>query len=160
MNTKILASNIQTLRLEKSWTQNDLAEFMNVSRQAVSKWETGQATPDLELLLKLSKLFSKSINALIEQPVHSSIKSIEDIHMVEKDTLLAILETFRNEELVKAAKGMSPTTLDYICSLDAYKDLESQANAIGPVKLSDVEDIHGKIVNALHKDLIQKEGDL
>lgn len=33
MNTKILASNIQTLRLKKSWTQNDLAEFMNVSRQ-------------------------------------------------------------------------------------------------------------------------------
>ena len=51
-------------RLELS--QAGLAERLGVSAQAVSKWETGAALPDIELLLELSKLYGVSVNELLE----------------------------------------------------------------------------------------------
>ena len=51
-----LGSNLQFLRkLHGGMTQEKLAERMGVSRQTVSKWETGEALPDLEKLLQLSR---------------------------------------------------------------------------------------------------------
>ena len=53
----ILADKIIRLRKKNGWSQEELAEKMNVSRQAVSKWEAAQTIPDLEKLMKLSSLF-------------------------------------------------------------------------------------------------------
>lgn len=44
----ILADKIIRLRRKNGWSQEELAEKMNVSRQAVSKWESAQTVPDLE----------------------------------------------------------------------------------------------------------------
>lgn len=52
---------------------------MNVTRQAVSKWETGVSLPDLDVLLYLSKLFSITINDLLEKPVNYGIIEFEEI---------------------------------------------------------------------------------
>lgn len=43
----VLASRIAAQRKQKGWSQEDLAERMDVSRQSVSKWESGASTPDL-----------------------------------------------------------------------------------------------------------------
>ena len=53
----ILADKIIRLRKKNGWSQEDLADKMNVSRQAVSKWEGAQTIPDLEKILQLSILF-------------------------------------------------------------------------------------------------------
>ena len=54
-----LGSNLQILRkLHGNMTQEKLAERMNVSRQTVSKWENGEAYPELDKLMELSNLFS------------------------------------------------------------------------------------------------------
>ena len=53
----ILADKIIRLRKKNGWSQEELAEKMNVSRQAVSKWESAQTVPDLEKILQLSGLF-------------------------------------------------------------------------------------------------------
>lgn len=158
MNTKILASNIYELRTEKQWTQNDLADFLNVSRQAVSKWETGLSLPDLETLLRLSKLFSKSINELIENNVFDRIKTLEEILQVDKPALANVLNALQREDLAKAAKGLSPTALDYICSIDGFSNLELEAKALGPVKLTEVEAIHREIVTLINEHLMGNEG--
>ena len=50
----MIADKIAGLRKEKGWSQEQLAEQMGVSRQAVSKWESGQALPDLDKILALS----------------------------------------------------------------------------------------------------------
>lgn len=154
MNIKILASNIQHLRLEKNWTQNDLADFLNVSRQAVSKWETAQSIPDLDLLLKLSKLFSKSINELIEIGILAPVKSLEDISLVDKITLENVLNTFEREDLIKAAKGLSPMALSYLCTINGYEDLDMASKTMAPVKLSEVEDLHQQIIDALNEHMV------
>ena len=63
-----LGSNLQYLRkLYGNMTQEKLAERMNVSRQTISKWETGDAVPDLDKLLELSKLFSCTLDALLKE---------------------------------------------------------------------------------------------
>ena len=52
-----LADRIQSLRKAKGISQEELAEHVGVSRQAVSKWESGQSTPDLEKIITMSDFF-------------------------------------------------------------------------------------------------------
>ncbi len=60
---------LQKLRREKGLSQDQLAEELNVSRQAVSKWERGEALPDTDMVVGLSELFSVSTDYLLkEQP--------------------------------------------------------------------------------------------
>ncbi len=61
-----LAQNIQALRKKNHWSQEEFAAKMDVSRQAVSKWESGNSIPDLEKLIRMSKLFQVSIDDLLE----------------------------------------------------------------------------------------------
>lgn len=61
---------IYKLRIEKGLSQDDLAKKVFVTRQAVSRWETGETTPNIETLKLLSKLFNVSINTLLGSPSH------------------------------------------------------------------------------------------
>jgi len=65
----ILADKIIKLRKKNSWSQEELAEKMNVSRQAVSKWESAQTIPDLEKILQLSKLFGVTTDYLLKDEI-------------------------------------------------------------------------------------------
>jgi len=60
-----LAENLKSLRKEKNWTQEEMAEFIGVSPQSVSKWERGDTYPDITLLPSLANLFKVSIDALV-----------------------------------------------------------------------------------------------
>lgn len=60
-----LVGTIYRLRTEHNLSQGDLAEALGVSRQSVSKWETGGSVPDLEKLVKLSQLFGVSLDELV-----------------------------------------------------------------------------------------------
>ncbi len=56
------------LRTKKGLPQDELAEMDCVTRQAVSRWETGETVPNTERLKRLSKLFDVSINTLLDAP--------------------------------------------------------------------------------------------
>ena len=56
---------LQKLRKEHNITQEGLADKLNVSRQAVSKWESGSAYPDMEKLISLSRIFNISLDDLV-----------------------------------------------------------------------------------------------
>ncbi|MGN0629473.1 MAG: helix-turn-helix domain-containing protein [Oscillospiraceae bacterium] len=60
-----LSENIRKTRKEKSLTQEQLAEAMGVSAASVSKWETGQAAPELSVLSELADFFEMSVDTLI-----------------------------------------------------------------------------------------------
>lgn len=60
-----LHDNIRAYRLERGWTQQQLAEAMEVSIGAVSKWEGGQSRPELDTLMRLAALFDVSTDALL-----------------------------------------------------------------------------------------------
>ncbi|MDP4088655.1 MAG: DUF5680 domain-containing protein [Bacillota bacterium] len=57
---------LQTLRKERGLSQENLAEEIGVSRQAVAKWELGQSYPDIDNLIALSNLFRISIDKLVK----------------------------------------------------------------------------------------------
>ena len=59
---------ILTLRTRNGLSQEELAEKLHVTRQAVSRWETGETIPNTETLKLLSKLFDVSINTLLGSP--------------------------------------------------------------------------------------------
>ena len=65
MNAKKIGEFISTLRKQNNMTQKDLAQKLQVTDKAVSKWETGKGIPDIEFLLLLSQEFSVSINELL-----------------------------------------------------------------------------------------------
>lgn len=66
--SEAIGENIAALRKEKGWTQEQLAEKLSVSAQAVSKWEGGKSCPDISLLPAIAKLFGVTVDALFSLP--------------------------------------------------------------------------------------------
>ncbi len=66
-----LSDKIIQLRKSNGWSQEDLAEKMNVSRQAISRWENGTALPDSNNILQLSKLFDVTADYLLNDDYES-----------------------------------------------------------------------------------------
>jgi transcriptional regulator with XRE-family HTH domain len=60
-----IGEKIKELRKQMDWTQEELAEKLFVSRTAVSKWESGKGTPNIDSLKDISTLFSVSIDELL-----------------------------------------------------------------------------------------------
>ena len=62
----ILAEKITLLRKRNGWSQEELAEKVGVSRQAISKWESAQSTPDLKRVMMLSEVFGVTTDTLLK----------------------------------------------------------------------------------------------
>ena len=60
-----LSEKIVSIRKAHGWSQEDFAEKMNVSRQAISRWENGTALPDAQNVLQISKLFGVTTDYLL-----------------------------------------------------------------------------------------------
>ena len=56
---------LAALRKERGMSQEELAEKLQLTRQTISKWETGASTPDLELLIQLAEVFDVSVDFLL-----------------------------------------------------------------------------------------------
>ncbi len=74
----ILADKIINLRKKNGWSQEELAEKMNVSRQAVSKWEGAQSVPDLNKILLLSQIFGVSTDYLLKDDLEEEEIKVQD----------------------------------------------------------------------------------
>lgn len=58
-------SNLKMYRIKAGMTQEDIAEKLGVSRQAVAKWERGESLPDIESCIELSNLFGTTVDMLV-----------------------------------------------------------------------------------------------
>ena len=74
--------NLQTIRAQYGLTQEQLAEQMEVSRQSVSKWESGMSYPEMETLLKICDLYHVSLDDLLRGKVKE--KNVEEAARFEK----------------------------------------------------------------------------
>ena len=72
-----LGEKITLLRKQKGWSQEELADRLDISRQSVSKWESNASVPDLDKIIKLSVIFSVSTDYLL--------KDEEQITLVNED---------------------------------------------------------------------------
>jgi len=80
-----LAEKIVSLRKAHGWSQEDFAEKLNVSRQAISRWENGTALPDAQNVLQISKLFEVSTDYLLNEDYESDT-DIPAVQTATKET--------------------------------------------------------------------------
>ncbi len=80
MSEMKLGRNILCLRRERGITQDELAEYLGVSKSAVSKWETGNSYPDILLLPQLASLFNISVDQLIGYEPQLTKEAIRKIY--------------------------------------------------------------------------------
>ncbi|MFG6377722.1 MAG: helix-turn-helix domain-containing protein [Lachnospiraceae bacterium] len=151
MNMDTISRYLQLLRKSHNYTQEDLAKRLDISRQAVSKWETGTAIPDLEILLKISKLYDITINDILEPNIQPQrITDFEQISIIPEKELREILKQFDTNSLVTALMGASPE-INRLCErLLPDTDFEVTRNSIGRVRIENVEDMQNQIVSMIN----------
>jgi len=91
----IVSKNIIYLRTNNKMTQLELGETLSYSDKAVSKWERGEAIPDANVLLKLSKLFNVTVDYLLSEHDEEELKSVRT-HRVDRRviSLISIIGTW------------------------------------------------------------------
>lgn len=143
----ILADKIIYLRKKNGWSQEELAEMLNVSRQSVSKWESSGATPELNRIIEMSKIFSVSVDYLIKDEMEE-VEYTGDVDY-ENDNIRVTMEdanefiNLREEASKKISLGVflliiSPSILIFLLgAVEGKKFLlsETMAITIGVVSL-------------------------
>ena len=94
----IFADKLILLRKKAGWSQEELAEQMNVTRQSVSKWEGAQSVPDLEKMIRLSELFEVSTDYLLKDEIEEAehinpsndMPSLKRVSMEEANAFLSV----------------------------------------------------------------------
>ena len=111
----ILAEKITALRKQKGWSQEELAHQLEVSRQAVSKWESASAIPDLERILKMSEIFEVSTDYLLKEDVQEQpAVSMEEEDM---DPVRSVSLDEANDFLGKRKRGALPGALAVVACI-------------------------------------------
>ena len=75
-----LSENLKRYRILKNLTQEDVAEYLNVTPQSVSKWERSESYPDITFLPALANIFETSIDTLIGMDIIRSEETRLSIH--------------------------------------------------------------------------------
>lgn len=130
-----IGKRIATLRREKNLKQDDLAQMLEVSPQAVSKWENDQTCPDISLLPKLAKILGVSVDELLSgkqelQPVVTLVP--EDQRKDIKDMMLRIVVDSADGDKVRVNLPMALVQLamemgmemPQVSGNDALKDID------------------------------------
>lgn len=84
-----LNDRIKQLRKEKGLTQSQLADLLGVTDKAVSKWEVGEANPDISLLVKLAEIFGVTIDFLLTGKAEEPTISLDDMDTEKRALYLA-----------------------------------------------------------------------
>ena len=143
----ILADKIIDLRKKNGWSQEELAEKLGVSRQAVSKWEGAQSVPDIQRILEMSRLFGVSTDYLLkddmdfgsEAVTESAAEADSPLRRVDMETANAFL-AFRRNWAPRIALAVflciiSPVALIMLGALSEYGVLSISENAAGGIGL-------------------------
>ncbi|NFO15668.1 helix-turn-helix transcriptional regulator [Clostridium botulinum] len=116
-----IAENIQMLRKKNSLSQEELAAVLNVSRQAVGKWENGTTYPDLEKLIQLSDYFKISLDRLVKEAKNCDLH-VKNKEKIDNDQLIQFLLKAKKETYAGHGKEIKASR---IASHDLeYKDGE------------------------------------
>lgn len=143
----IFADKLILLRKKAGWSQEELADQMNVTRQSVSKWEGAQSVPDLEKMLRLSELFGVSTDYLLKDEIEEAehIDSSDDtpslrrVSMEEANAFLSVkLRTAKTIAYAAFLCILSPIALLILSAISestAGVLNENIANGIGMIVL-------------------------
>ena len=131
-----IGHNIKRLRQRINMTQDQVAEKLGVSYQAVSKWENNANTPDIALLPAIAELFGVSIDALFSD----SVLDYSDIHSFMKDDDVIRVVQMRGTRVLKVSPSFSLSSDEPPIKIEL-------SGQIGNEKLCNIE-IYGHIISA------------
>lgn len=142
----ILADKIMTLRKKAGWSQEELAQQLNVTRQSVSKWEGAQSVPDLDKIVQMSRIFGVSTDYLLKDELEelepaSSLAEQPPRRRVSMEEASCYLELRRAAApklaLATFLSVISPITLILLGGLSEYsaRITENTAAGIGLIVL-------------------------
>ena len=99
----MLSENIKTLRKQKGYSQEQLADKLNVVRQTVSKWEKGYSVPDADMLEELADIFEVSVGDLLGKEIMTEEETTDIGELVKQLKILNdyFAEKVRNRKKVK-----------------------------------------------------------
>ena len=103
----ILAEKIMEERKKNGWSQEELAEKLSVSRQAVSKWESAQSIPDLQRVIQLSEIFGVSTDYLLKDECETP-QPIEGVEPSDKDFPLKKVSVEDANDFMEVRKKNAP----------------------------------------------------
>ena len=129
-----LNDRIKNLRKEKGWTQLQLAEKLNVTDKAVSKWEVGEANPDLSLTVTIASLFGVSIDYLLTgKSAEEKVVVMSNIELCCKDD-----DIERFNKLVSYTDDSGVSIVEYAKKYEAKNILKAVAGlyAKGRIKVT------------------------
>jgi len=106
-----LAEKIQKLRKEKNLSQEELGEKVNVSRQSVSKWESGLAMPEIEKLITLSEIFEVTTDYLLKEGEVRQPAPLNDV----KTPVTEEMPAYKRKRLVYEVKAF--TVMTYVATV-------------------------------------------
>ena len=115
MNNKKTGEFISTLRKELNYSQKDLAEKLNITDKAVSKWETGRSAPDVSMLLPLSEVLGVSVTEILKGERICE----EEIHTASNEVIVNTLKKSKIKVLVAIILVLI-ILVGLICSYPAY----------------------------------------
>ena len=102
----ILAEKVQALRKKNNWSQEELAEQLNISRQSVSKWESGASIPDIDKIIAMSSLFGVSTDYLLKDELEKEVPSeVEDVYEAPLTRNVSVEEADGSLGLVRRLAG-------------------------------------------------------
>lgn len=155
MNQVLISNYLRLLRKQHGFTQQDLARELSISRQAVSRWETKGAIPDLDILLELSYLYGITINDILQPDIKKPyIQTFEQILERTPKEIQTIFSNFSKKDIVKASMGASPQAANFLETLLPEIDFKKEQERIGRVKITEIEAIHREIISFLNLSLI------
>lgn len=106
----ILANKITELRKKAGWSQEELADQLGVSRQAVSKWEGAQSVPDLDRVIAMSRVFGVSTDYLLKDELEGENPAPADL-VGEEHTLRRVTMEEASEYLSHVREHAKPVAL-------------------------------------------------
>lgn len=103
-----LSKKLQIFRKKNGFSQEELAAQVGVSRQAVGKWESGQAYPDIDNLICLSNLYNVAVDRLIKDEDTCNIKVDTEADYCKKELILFLLKA-KTQTYAASAPEVSPS---------------------------------------------------
>ena len=104
----ILAEKIAEERKKNGWSQEELAEQLGVSRQAVSKWESAGSVPDLQKVIQLAELFGVSTDYLLKDEMEPEMRGTGYEGLSESEQTLHRVTMEEANEFLKAKEKFAP----------------------------------------------------
>ena len=143
----ILADKIIELRKKSGWSQEELAEKMDVSRQSISKWEGAQSVPDMARIIRLSELFGVTTDYLLKDEIESmELLSVPDSGTAVRTVSMEEASAFLRVKALNSGRialgvflcALSPVLLILLGGAQEYGKIaltENQAGGLGLIVL-------------------------